>query len=253
MKKIFSLLFLILSVVTIFACRCKRDPLAENYMAADVAGIIRIIKVYGENPEQRTYKADIKFEKIYKGKKFKTLNVLGLIGNSYSGACEIDVEPGETYLILLNKYNGEYSISSCSPKYSFNIEKKKATSEALKKAFAYIDKNKLTFVGLRFTTCFDQLQKGNKSELSAIRNFSPKNPFAIYKVKINNVSKIEELTPLTAFGDKDKEVENILKRNMIVDVPMSVNEEPGKEFLILLVYMPENINTKYGEIINTEW
>lgn len=253
MKKLLFFFFLVLNVVTLYACKCKTDPLAENYLAADVAGIIRIIKVYGENAEQRTYKADIKFEKIYKGKKFQTLTVRGLIGNPYSGACETDVQPGETYLILLNKYNGEYSISSCSPKYRFDMEKEKATSEVLEKTFAYIDKNKFAFTGLQFATCFDELQKGNKSDLSAIKNFSPKNPFAIYKVKVNDYSKIEELTPVTTFGDKDQEIENILKRNMIVDTPMFFDHKPGEEFLILLLYLPDNINTKYGEIINFEW
>ncbi|AZA58421.1 hypothetical protein [Chryseobacterium shandongense] len=253
MKKLFSLLSLILCVITISACKCKTDPLAENYLAADVAGIITITKVYGENAEQRTYKADIKFEKIYKGKEFQTLNVRGLIGNSYSGACEIDVEPGETYLILLQKYNGKYSISACSPKYRFDMEKEKATSEVLEKAFAYIDKNKFAFTGLEFTTCFDELQKGDKSELSAIKNFTPKNPFAIYKVKVDDHSKIKELTPVTTFGDKDQEIENILKRNMIVDIPMFFNQKPLEEFLILLLCLPDNANTKYGEIISFEW
>lgn len=253
MKKLFSLLFLTLCIITISACKCKRDPLAENYLAADVAGIIRIMKVYGENTEQRTYKADIKFEKIYKGKEFKILHVRGLIDNSYSGACEIDIKPGETYLILLNKYNGEYSISACSPKYRFDMKKEKATAKALGKTFAYLDKNKSKFIGFKFTTCFDELQKGDRSDLSAIGDFSPKNPFAIYKVKINDLSKIEELTPLATFGDKDQEVETILRRNMIVESPMFVNKEPGKEFLILLLYMPDNIRTKYGEIINAEW
>ncbi|SHF14358.1 hypothetical protein [Chryseobacterium takakiae] len=253
MKKLLFFLFLVLNIITVYACKCKTDPLAENYLAADVAGIIRIINVYGENAEQRTYKADIKFEKIYKGKEFQTLNIRGLIGNSYSGACEIDVQPGETYLILLNKYNGEYSISYCSPKYRFDMEKEKATSEVLEKAFAYIDKNKFAFIGLQFATCFDELQKGDKSDLSAIKNFTPKNTFAIYKVKVDDHSKIKELTPVTTFGDKDQEIENILRRNMIVDTPMFFNHKPGEEFLILLLYLPDNANTKYGEIINFEW
>lgn len=252
MKKLLFFLFVVLNIVTVYACECKTDPLAQNYLAADVAGIIRIIKVYGENTEQRTYKADIKFEKIYKGKAFQTLTVRGLIGNSYSGACEIDVQPGETYLILLNQYNSEYSISACSPKYRFDMEKEKATSEVLEKAFAYIDKNKFASTGLQFTTCFDELQKGEKSDLSAIKNFTPKNPFAIYKVKVDDHSKIKELTPVTTFGDKDQEIENILKKNMIVDTPMFFDKKP-EEFLILLLYFPENANTKYGEIISFEW
>lgn len=252
MKKLFLLLFLLISFSKISACKCAMATLAENYLAADVVGVVKILKVYGENSEQRTYKADIEFKKIYKGKKFKTLNVRGLIKNSYSGACEIDLEPNETYLILLNKYNDGYSISRCSPKYRFH-PKEKSIVKTLEKTFAYLDENKYKFMGLKFTTCFDQAQKGDKSDLSAIRNFSPKNPFAIYKVTTNDLSRIEKLTPLTTFGDKDQEIENILMKNMIVDIPMFVNEKAGSEFLILLVYMPENINTKYGEIINAEW
>ncbi len=34
---------------------------------------------------------------------------------------------------------------------------------------------------------------------------------------------------------------------------MFVDKEPGKEFLILLLHMPDNIKTKYGEVINAEW
>ncbi|WP_415328570.1 hypothetical protein [Chryseobacterium sp. MMS23-Vi53] len=252
MKKSLFILFLVVSFIKMSACSCHRAPLAENYLAADVVGIVKIIKVYDENSEQRTYKADVEFEKLYKGEKFKTLNVRGLIGNSYSGACEININPNETYLILLNKYNNDYSLSLCSPKYSFNMNEK-STIEALEKTFAYIEKNKYKFTGLEFTTCYDELQKGDKSTLSCLKNFSPKNPFAIYKVKINELSQIEKLTPITRFGNQDSKIENILRKNMTVDIPMLINKEPQKEFFILLLYFKDNIDKKYGEVISSEW
>ncbi|SIQ24802.1 hypothetical protein SAMN05880574_108106 [Chryseobacterium sp. RU37D] len=143
-----------------------------------------------------------------------------------------------------------YSISSCSAKYSFNM-KEKVELETLEKTFTYIDKNKFRFIGLTFATCFDKLQTDDKSALSYIKDFSPKSPFAIYKVKVNDRSEIEELTPITTFGNKDKEIENILKKNMIVDRP-GFDDAFQQEYLILFLYNKENIDKKYAEVINSE-
>jgi len=252
MRTLFSVLFLVISFIEISACKCIGSPLAQQYLQADVVGVAKIIKVYDNNYEQRTYKADIEFQTIYKGEKFRTLIVRGLIRNSHAGSCEIDVEPGEKLLLLLEKHNGSYSISSCSPKYRLS-EDEKGTLETLSKTFEYLDKNKDRFRGLEFTTCFDELQKGDKSELSNIKNFSPERPFAIYKVKINDSFKIEEIQPVTAFGNNDKLIENILKHNMSVDIPLFSKNSTQKEFLILLLYFEGNVNKQYAEVINSEW
>ncbi|WP_312399951.1 hypothetical protein [Chryseobacterium sp.] len=252
MKKLFFVLFLIIGVIQVSACKCVTNTLVENYLAADVVGVIKILKVYDENDEQRTYKADVEFEKIYKGEQFKTLNIRGLIGDVSSGACETSVEVGEEYLILLSKYNNSYGISSCSPKYHVDPKKEKKNLKALEKTFAYIDKNKFKFMGLEFTIGYDKLQIGDKSALSNIKNFSPKQPFAIYKITINDFQKIEKISPITVFGSKDKEVEKIMKNNLEIDPPL-FTKSLTNEYLILLLYLKDNMNTKYGEVINSEW
>ncbi|MCS3531827.1 hypothetical protein [Chryseobacterium sp. JUb7] len=252
MKKLFLILILTIGLIKVSACKCVTKTLVENYLSADVVGVIKIIKVYDENDVERTHKADVEFEKIYKGERFKTLNVRGLIGNPSSGACETSVKVGEEYLILLSKYNNSYGISSCSPKYRVNPKKEKENLKALEKTFAYIDKNKFRFIGLEFTSCYDELQKGDKSSLSGIKNFSPKNPFAIYKIKINDLSKIEKITPITTFGNKDKVIEKIMMNNMTVDIPGFAKNE-SDEYLILLLYLKDNIDKKYGEVISSEW
>ncbi|WFB69676.1 hypothetical protein [Chryseobacterium sp. WX] len=256
MKKLSLLLFLLLSIIKVSACKCVYETLAYNYQNSEFVGIIRILKVYDENTEQRSYKADIEIEKVYKGAKtFKTMNVRGLIGNSYSGACEIDVLPNERYLIFLNQYNNTYSISSCTPKSK--LENKPTKDEKLwlknlEKAFTYLNNNTFRFIGLQFTRCYDEFQTEYKSDLSKISGFKPKQPFAIYKVKIDDTSKIQEITPVTTFGSKDSMIENILKTKMKVSTPTSFWNANPKEGLLFLSYHKENIDKPYGEVISCD-
>jgi hypothetical protein len=256
MKKLSLLLFLLLSTIKVSACKCVYETLSQNYLNASIVGIIKIVRVYDENTEQRTYKADIEFEKVYKGTTtFKTMNVRGLIGNSYSGACEVDVLPNERYLIFLNQSNNTYSISSCTLKSKLGNRPTKAEKSWLKnqeKVFTYLDNNKFRFMGLQFTRCYDEFQTEYKSDLSKISGFKPKQPFAIYKVKINERSKIQEITPVTTFGSKDSTIEKILKTNMIVSTPVSFWNPNPKEALLFLSYNKENINDPYGEVVSCD-
>ncbi|MBE4947702.1 hypothetical protein [Chryseobacterium culicis] len=250
MKKLPLLLFLLFSIIQVSACKCVYETLPQNYQSADFAGIIRILKVYDENIEQRTYKADIEIEKMYKRTIFKTINVRGLIGNSYSGACEVNVLPNERYLIFLNRYDNTSSISSCTPKSKLENKPTKAEKLWLKnqeKVFTYLDNHKFSFI--QFARCYDETQTGNKSDLSKISGFKPKQPFAIYKVKINEMSKIQEITPVTTFGSKDSIIENILKTNMIVSATTSFWDPNPKEALLFLSY---NKNDPYGEVISCD-
>ncbi|WP_312508038.1 hypothetical protein [Chryseobacterium culicis] len=250
MKKLSLLLFLLFSIIQVSACKCVYETLPQNYQSADFAGIIKILKVYDENIEQRTYKADIEIEKMYKGTIFKTINVRGLIGNSYSGACEVNVLPNERYLIFLNRYDNTSSISSCTPKSKLENKPTKAEKLWLKnqeKVFTYLDNHKFSFI--QFARCYDETQTGNTSDLSKISGFKPKQPFAIYKVKINEMSKVQEITPVTTFGSKDNMIENILKTNMIISTPTSFWDPNPKEALLFLSY---NKNDPYGEVISCD-
>ncbi|WP_312302319.1 hypothetical protein [Chryseobacterium sp.] len=255
MKKLSLLFFILLSIIKVSACKCIHETLPYNYQNSEFVGIIKILKVYDENTEQRTYKADIEIEKVYKGATFKTMYVRGLIRNSYSGACEINVQPNERYLIFLNKYNNTYSISSCTPRSALKNKPTKDEKSWLKnlgKAFTYLDNNKFRFIGLQFTRCYDETRTGYKSDLSKISGFKPKQPFAIYKVKIDDTSKIQEITPVTTFGSKDGMIENILKTNMTVSTPASFWIPDPKEGLLFLSYHKENINDPYRDVISCD-
>ncbi|UKB82952.1 hypothetical protein LF887_18330 [Chryseobacterium sp. MEBOG06] len=256
MKKISLFLFLLLSIIKVSACKCVTETLAKNYLDADVVGVIKILKVYGENTAQRTYKADVEFEKAYKGTTFKTLNVRGLIGRSSSAACEIDVEPNDRYLIFLNKSGNGYSISSCTPRSRLKKAHTKNESsqlETLSEVFSYLDKNKDKLKGLQFASYYDDSQSSGKSGLSKISGFKPKQPFAIYKVKINGLSRIKEMTPVISFGSKDKTIETALRRQIAVSAPIVSGNSVQKEFLLLLFYHKENIKAQDKEMISNSW
>ncbi|SDJ33173.1 hypothetical protein [Chryseobacterium jejuense] len=257
MKKLSLFLFLLLGILKVSACSCAKGTLAENYLEANVVGVIKILKVYDENPDQRTYKADVEFEKIYKGTKFTTLNVRGLIGKSSSAACERDIIPNQRFLVLLNGSNNSFTVSHCSAMSSLNVQPTKdeeAQLEKLSKAFSYLEKNKLKFKGAQFSYYYDEKQGDNpKSELSRINNFNPKQPFAIYKVKLDDSFKIKEMSPIIGFGSKDKIIEGIMKRNIRVETPMFRDTSKKKEYLILLFYNKQNINIPNREVISDSW
>lgn len=257
MKKLSLFLFLLLGVLKVSACSCVMNTLAQNYLEANVVGVIKILKVYDENTQQRTYKADVEFEKIYKGTKFTTLNVRGLIGKSSSAACERDIIPNQRFLVLLNGSNNSFTVSHCSAMSSLNVQPTKdeeAQLEKLSKAFSYLEKNKLKFKGAQFVYYHDEKQGNNpKSELSKISDFNPKQPFAIYKVTLNDSFKIKGMSPVIAFSSKDKTIEGIMKRNITVETPMYRDTSKKKEYLILLFYNKHNINIPDKEVISDYW
>ncbi|WP_433632216.1 hypothetical protein [Chryseobacterium cucumeris] len=88
--------------------------------------------------------------------------------------------------------------------------------------------------------------------MSKISGFKPKQPFAIYKVKIDDTSKIQKITPVTTFGSKDSMIENILKTKMKVSTPASFWNANPKEGLLFLSYHKENIEKPYGEVISCD-
>ncbi|SHL91242.1 hypothetical protein [Chryseobacterium contaminans] len=257
MKKLSLFLFLLLSFIKVSACSCVPSTLTENYLSADVVGVIKILKVYDENTEQRTYKVDVEFEKVYKGTKFTTLNVRGLIGQAYSGACEINIQSNERYLILLNGYNNNYSINSCSPMFRLKDQPTKDDDirlETLHKVFSYLDENKNGLKNLKFVSHYDDSKAMNsKSNLSKIKNFKPKQLFAIYKVQAREDSRIEKITPIIGFGSQEKAINKALKGNILFGTTMDSEQSLQKEYLLLLFYHKENLTSEFGEVISKHW
>ncbi|CAH0221761.1 hypothetical protein [Chryseobacterium sp. Bi04] len=255
MKKLSLFIFLLLSIAKVSACSCMGMSLSQNYQDADVIGVIKIVKVYGQSKEYRMYKADIQFEKVFKGKAFKTIRVSGVIGKSSSAACEMNLKPKERYLIFLDKSGNDHFVTFCTPKSKLqNIatENEHSRFEHLGKKISYLEENKSGFQDLQFATCYEKTPTGNKSDLSKISDFSPKQQFAVYKVKVNNLSEIQEVTPIAGFGSKEETIKNILKTKFKVDVSRTSSEAEQKEFLLFFCYDKESIEDPDSEVVYSD-
>lgn len=250
MKKIIiTFFFLILGLTKLFACKCDTfGSIGENYSNSDVIGEITILKVYGNNSKKRTYKADVSFEKNYKGNALKTLTIRGLISDIKTPACEIELKSGEKYLIYLTRNKNEYFVSACTPKFLIgnkNESFKSKTIDLQRQALNYLKKNPQK---IDFAFYFDDSQKGNKSDFSKLNQNTPKNQFAIYKISVDEKSRVSKVSIVSGFGNIDSEVENLIQKNFAI-VKGFMEEVRNKEVLLLMFYLPENQNKEYKEII----
>ena len=250
-KKILFSIFLFLSVVKIFACKCDSfGSIGENYSASDVIGEITVTKIYGNDLKNRTYKADISFDKIYKGQEVKSVVVSGVLGDIQSPACEFQIKVGEKYLIYLTKYDQEFQISACTPKFLIGNKNQNFEYSSInlqQKALEFLSKNPQT---LEFVFYFDDsVRRDSRSDLSKLDDkIKPDNQFAIYKLKVNEHSRIEEIFSVSEFGKIDEQIHLLMKKNFAV-VKGFMEEIRNKEVLLLMFFVPENKGKEYKEII----
>lgn len=243
MKTKFLLILIFLSV-KFSACKCKTDVIAQDYFKSDIVGVITIESTYGNEIKDkvefgsRTYKAKIRFDKIYKGKGFDELTILGTTESISSGACEKLVKAGQRYLILLNKdANGKYIVSFCSNMYGVSNE----NSNEIKKynnVFRYLEENKTKFQDLRFIDFFDTSQNWddvNKKEISGFINaFGKKlnNKFGFYRIKLDSENNITEVKSIKKIGLNENKVLALIKKNIKAYYPFYKNSD--SEYLLFL-------------------
>lgn len=239
MKAKFSLIFFLISV-KILSCTCLPQIIPQAYFENEIVGIITIKSTYGNEIVNevgfgnRTYKAKIGFDKIYKGKEFNELTILGTTESISSGACEIQVKAGEKYLILLNKnLEGKYIVSLCSNIYRVNSNLKKYNQ-----LFRYLDKNRIKFQDLRFLAFYDKSNDWddiNKKETSDfINTFGKKlkNKFGLYKIKIDSENNIIEVNSIKKIGLNENKILTLIKKNIKVD--FISNKVPNSQYLLFL-------------------
>lgn len=227
-----------------FGCSCIFTTLAKAYQQADVVAEITVLNVYGNNSVQKTYKADIKFEKFFKGKSnIKTLDVRGNIGNFPGSSCQLSFQTKAKYLIFLS--NNNEIVSLCTPHYILDDNSYQSKINAVENLFSFLQAN--TTKDDEFLVYFEQNKKG-KSSISKLKNFKPKNNFAVYEVILNSKNVIEKVKNISEFGDRDDKIAELIEKNLNRDLTAISN----KRLLIALVYIPEYIPIKYRDYITSE-
>ena len=249
MKRIVILIALLLGFNFLSACDCVVSSLAENYNNNLIVAEITILNTYNNDLAKRTYKADIKFDKIFKGvPNISTLTVSGLTGFSpedlLGDACEFGLKKGDKYLIFLR--STEEIISTCTPHY--RLDKKDAAKSkitATENLFSFL--KKATVKNYSFKSYFEN-NKDGKSSLSRLKNFNPKNNFAVYELLLDSDKKVSTVNIISGFGDQDTAIANLIKKNFWIH-PLKIS---GDKIRIALVYIPEYVKIKYRDHISSE-
>jgi|GEM_PF-983452 len=246
MKKIFFFIIFFLSQINIFACSCRFSSFAKDYLNSDIVAIASVKNVYANNYSERTYKIDLEFQKVYKGKpEIKTYIVSGLIGEVYMMAsCEIPFSKGGKYLVFFEK--DENTISLCSSIYNLdgiNYNQNKSNIESI---FKFLDTNKFDnneFINYFERTKLDKNSFPKKNSLSKIKNFSPSNFFAVYKIFVDSEQNVISVEPISKFGDKDENINEIIQHKLII--PDDDRKTDNNIYYLILTYKPENKKSKY--------
>lgn len=229
MKK--SILFIFLwSSSMVLACKCHIQSFGENFAQNDFVAEIEILKKYDVDfktaEEDRFYKADIKILKLYKGQPITSIFVKGKIGKTFGPACEIELHPGERFLVYLNS-EGELGMSSCTPRKLLTDPKIDLERQAIQFLIAedLKDTNIFYFSGDFFEN---------------YKNLIPKNQFAVYQLKVDPKSRIENIKALQNFGtNKDSEIMDIIKTKFTILRDM-MSEVRNEEVTLILFFDKDN-------------
>lgn len=261
MKNSILLFILIFCSIKTWACSCIFENIAQEYMEADFVGIVSIKKTYNNKTvelakdfQRSTYKADLAFEKIYKGNEFDVLNIYGKANVTDDepllfGGCDLYVEKGEKYLVILKKnQNNEYWASMCSRVIYLSSEQNPLSDESeiinsYSNLFSGIEKYKEQFSTLKFVNLYDKTlrlnHKTNKleSDFTKLKIGDPSDKIGFYKVILNDKMKIDHIVPIKKVGTRDEEIEEIIMKNL--SFPQYAYSKNKPEELLILLYFQD--------------
>lgn len=240
----FIILFFLFFSIKISACSCGPTNMIQDFFESDVTAIIEIKNTFGDKTDlekmfaSRTYKANINFLSLFKGNKFEVLNIVGHTKFVNSGSCEILIEPGEKYLITLNKNEkGEFWISQCSSIQRIYDQNLDETITNYKALFQYLTKNSMKFKNGEFVMYWDQTSEYNPSTKnieSGIKKLSNKKVgFGLYAIKIDDNNSITEIHPIKKLKVKQLKLYQLIKEKFEIYPPENFSKE-RKYFLAII-------------------
>ncbi|MDO5616497.1 MAG: hypothetical protein Q4G16_09915, partial [Cruoricaptor ignavus] len=101
---------------------------------------------------------------------------------------------------------------------------------------------------LEFVFYFDDSARGEKSDFSRLSKIVPEKQFAIYKIGVDEKSRVSSISAISEFGIIDNEVEKLIKKNFTI-LRGFMQEVKNEDVLLLMFYIPENENQQFRHII----
>lgn len=208
MKNIFVLLFLFLSFDS-FACSCLSQSITEKYIESDFVAIVTIIKIYPNEKNSKSYRADIKINELFKGEKLKSIYVYGRSDGNFGSSCDIFI-PVNTKLVAYAHKNSEdvYGVGMCSGLLYLNKNRIKHQNNEL----AIL--NTFKSEKINFTDKTKYIEISNSSiELEKYKGIQLEKSYGIFEITFASDLTIKKVEKISGFGDPvDNELVDILSR-----------------------------------------
>ena len=263
MKKIFVLFLLIAGYATMLACKCSGlGMVGINFQKSDFVGEIEILKIRNSSSKSRTYLADVKVLKLYKGKEINTLEVHGLIGDIQSAACEVQIKQGQKFLMYLSGNDGDtimsmttsgnnattgkyFTVSACTPKSE--IKENSRTLALERAALEFLASNPSDLAQAFYLD--NSVTANSDGDFKSYIITEPARSFAVYKLKVNGKSEVEEIEALQNFGSsQDGEIMRLIKKNFVIGKDF-FSEVRNEEVLLTLFYNPDKNASTWGDTL----
>lgn len=254
MKKNLLLIFFLFFTLKLSACRCGSENIAQEYLDADFVGVITITKTFDESTlkddngfDYEFYKAEVHLDKVFKGQKFNALNAFGVLEDKFgmhSMDCSISLKPGQKYLAIIKKdKKNEYWVDNCSRmvllNYHHSLDEENETIKHYTNLFENIEKYKNQFSDLKFNKFYDASEKRLTYPYTPHTDFiklnisNPYERIGIYKVILNKKLKIKKIVSIKKVGEKDKKVEKLILKNLLLDQYETQKNKSSKSLLLL--------------------
>ncbi|ATC36538.1 hypothetical protein CMT42_09915 [Elizabethkingia anophelis] len=212
MKKLILLSLIILSGWS-YACVCMIIPNPiDQFNDYDFIANITIAdtNIAPKGYDKQYYIADIKINKLYKGRNVKQLFVDGHLWKKIgkksvrSGSmtsCSFQVTPGENYIVFANLKTGKYTIGSCNPHY-IKEEVYRDRYDRVKETLDFVEKNKISSKLLNdYEVVKRNKQKGDYSRFEQFNNIDAKSKFAALEIENDEQGNITNGRIIKGFGN----------------------------------------------------
>ncbi|KAB8153467.1 hypothetical protein EZY14_009545 [Kordia sp. TARA_039_SRF] len=245
MKTTLKIIFFLFSIGA-FACDCDSPNITEKYIQSDFVANVTILKIYPNKKNEQGYRADIKINELFKGKRLKSIYVYGRSDNGIGNSCDIYI-PANTQLIAYARRNndGNYGIGMCSGimylDYSPRYRKKTLKSNReLKKQKRELDiLNTFKSKNINFTNKINFREKAKlHKELKQFNGIELEKSFGIYEITFTANLNIKKVREISGFENSiDQNLIEIIKKTEWTSFSKGVkNNVPESSKLLIGIY-----------------
>lgn len=209
MKIAVQIIILFISVGA-FACDCDEPGITEKYQRSDFIADVTILKIYPNKETERGYRADVRINKLYKGKKLSSIYVYGRSDGGIGTSCDIFIPAGEKLIVYTGKNEeGNFGTGMCSGNLYLNSSNKQRQQRE-QEILETLKKNEINH-----TSSIPFRETGNlNSELKKFNGLELEKSFAIYELTFAPDLTIKEVKEISGFNNAiDDELLQIIRNS----------------------------------------